>query len=112
MRVSGQTPEELETLLEDAFVLQDAQAVARLFDDRSVLVTGPGPTQVRGREEISRVAPSQWEGKRRYLAEPRLVFQAHDTTLLIGDGVINVARRGSDGAWRYVIAVLQVGPTV
>jgi hypothetical protein len=32
--------------------------------------------------------------------------QARNTALLPGDGVINVARRGPDGAWRHAISVL------
>jgi len=48
-------------------------------------------------------------GLRLYLASPRRVFQARDTALLVGDGVINVARRGPDGSWRYAISVLRDG---
>ena len=45
----GDVPEELETLLEDTFLLRDADAVARLFEDGSLAVTGEGAQQVRGR---------------------------------------------------------------
>jgi len=37
------TPEELETLLEDAFVLHDPQALAQLFQPGAMLVAGGGP---------------------------------------------------------------------
>ena len=40
------------------------------------------------------------------IAAPRRVLQAREITLIVGDGAINVARRGSDGAWRYAIALL------
>ena len=39
------------------------------------------------------------------------VVQARDTALVLGDSAINVVRRGSDGAWRYTIALLYLEPT-
>jgi hypothetical protein len=107
MDSGGQTPEELETLLEDAFLLRDADAVARLFEDGSLLVTGEGSPLVRGREEILQVASLLCQNGRGYLADPRRVFQARDIALLIGEGVINVARRGQDGSWRFAISMLR-----
>jgi hypothetical protein len=109
MAAGGHTPEELETLLEDAILLRDARAVARLFEDGGLLLTGPRACEMRGREERLRVASLLCQRRRGYLAGPRRVFQAGDTALLLGDGVINVARRGRDGSWRYVISVLHVG---
>jgi hypothetical protein len=44
----GQTPEELETLLEGALLMRDAAALAPLFEDASVLVAGHGPQQLSG----------------------------------------------------------------
>jgi hypothetical protein len=44
----GQTPEELEPLLEDTLLIRDAAALAPLFEDASVLVAGHGPQQLRG----------------------------------------------------------------
>ena len=38
MRAGARTPEELETLLEDAFVLCDQQALAQLFEPGAMLV--------------------------------------------------------------------------
>ncbi|WP_248965436.1 hypothetical protein [Sphaerisporangium perillae] len=109
MTVGGQTPEELETLLEDALLLRDAEAVAGLFDGGSVLVTGQPAQQIRGPDEIPRVAALLWQHQRGYVAHPRRIFQARDTALLLGDGVINVARRGHDGSWRYAISILRDG---
>ena len=107
---AGQTPEELETLLEDALLMQDAEALAQLFEDASVLVAGDRPQQVRGAGEIVGAAWLLWQQQQHgYLASPRRVFQARDTALLVGDGVINVARRGPDGSWRYAISVLRDG---
>jgi hypothetical protein len=75
-----------------------------------VLVAGHGPQQIRGPGEIVS-AWLRWQHPRGYLADPRRVFQARDSALLLGDGVINVARRGPDGSWRYAICVLHNGQT-
>jgi hypothetical protein len=106
---AGQTPEELETLLEDALLMHDADALAQLFEDASVLVAGDRPQQVRRSGEIAGSAWLLWQHQHGYLASPRRVFQARDIALLVGDGVINVARRGPDGSWRYAISVLRDG---
>ena len=55
MRPGARTPEELETLFEDAFVIRDREALAQLFEKGAVLVAGDGP-QARGGEEIARFA--------------------------------------------------------
>jgi hypothetical protein len=112
MTAGGQTPEDLETMLEDALLMRDAAALAGLFEDAGVLVTSHGPEQIRGPGQIIRSARLLWEHQPGYLAGPRRVFQARNTALLLGDGVINVARRGPDGAWRYAISILndQQGP--
>jgi hypothetical protein len=104
----GETPEDLETLLEDAFLLCDADAVARLFEDGSLLVTGEGSHPVHGRDAIQRAASVLCHHGCAYLADPRRIFQTRDTALLIGDGVINVARRGQDGSWRFTVSVLRI----
>jgi hypothetical protein len=104
----GDTPEELGTLLEDAFLLRDAEAVARLFEDGSLLVIGEGSRQVRGREAILRAASLLCHHGCGYLADPRRVFQTRDTALLVGEGVMNVARRGQDGSWRFAISMLRI----
>ena len=106
MRSGARTPEELETLLEDAFVLRDRDAVMHLFDPGAVLVAGDEPTEARGAKAIARLATVMWGLDRTYLAAPRRVLQAHDTTLVVADGAINVVRRGSDGRWRYAISLL------
>jgi hypothetical protein len=108
MDAGGETPEELETLLEDAFLLCDAGAVARLFEDGGVLVIGEGTRQVRGREAIQRAASLPCHHGRDYVADPRRIFQTRDTALLIGEGAINVARRGHDGSWRFAVSVLRI----
>jgi hypothetical protein len=106
MPAGGQTPEELETLLEDALLMRDALTFARLFEDVAVLVTRHGPEQIHGHGQLIRAARLLWEHQPGYLAGPRRVFQARDTALLLGDGIVNVARRGPDETWRYAISVL------
>jgi hypothetical protein len=105
MTAGGQTPEELETLLEDAFVVRDPAGLARLFEKGGVLVPGHGLPAARGRDEIAHVAGQLWETV--YLAAPRHVVQARDTALVVGADGVNVARRGRDRYWRYAIAFLR-----
>lgn len=100
-RAGGQTPEELETLLEDALLLGDGPAVVELFADGGVLVIDDG---FRQSQVDVQLLLNSGDG---YLAAPRRVVQTADTALLIGDGVVNVARRSGDGSWRYRIAVIQ-----
>lgn len=106
MRSGAQTPEELETLFEDAFVIRDREALAQLFEEGALLVAGDGREEARGADEIAQVATAMWEDDRTYLADPRLVLQARDTALVVADQSISVVRRGSDGAWRYAISLL------
>ncbi len=49
----ARTPEELETLLEDAFVLHDRQALAQLFQPGAMLVVGGGLPEARGHQQIT-----------------------------------------------------------
>ena len=106
MRPGARTPEELETLLEDAFVVRNGDALAELFEDGAVLVADDGTREARGGQEIARLASEMWERNRTYLADPRRVLQARNTALIVTKRGVNVVRRGSDGAWRYAIAVL------
>ena len=108
MRSGARTPEELETLLEDAFVTRDRDALAELFEEEAVLVAGDGPQQARGGAEIARFAKAMWQADRTYVAEPRRVVQARNTALVVAERSINVARRGSDGAWRFAISLLSL----
>jgi Domain of unknown function (DUF4440) len=110
MEPGARTPEELETLLEDAFVTRDGAALARLFEAGAVLAAGDGPQEARGREAIARLATALWARGRTYVAAPRRVVQARDTALVVGERGVAVARRGGHGAWRYAIAFLALGP--
>lgn len=106
MRVGARTPEELETLLEDAFVLRDQGSLVQLFEAGAVLVAGKVPHEARGREAIARVASGMWGIDRMYLADPRRVLQVGDTALVLAAHAINVVHRGDDGSWRYAISLL------
>jgi hypothetical protein len=108
MEAGARTPEELETLLEDAFVLHDRQALAQLFHPGAILVAGGGPPEARGRRQIARVATQLWDLDRSYVADPRRVLQVHDTALVLAGHAINVVRRGTDGFWRYAISLLDL----
>ena len=96
-------------MLEDALLLRDADAVAGLFEDGSLLIGSEIGEQVRGRAEILRAAAMLWQNGGSYLADPRRVFQAGDVALLIGDQLLSVARRGQDGSWRFAISILRCG---
>jgi hypothetical protein len=112
MGPGARTPEELETLFEDAFVVRDRDALAELFDDGAVLVADGSSFEARGGEAIARSAATLWGADQTYLAEPSRVVQSRDTVLVVGPSGVNVVRRGCDGAWRYTISVLSlVEPT-
>jgi hypothetical protein len=108
MEPGARTPEELETLLEDAFVLHDPQALAELFQPGATLVVCDGLPEARGRRQIARVAAQLWDAERSYLAEPRRILQARDTALVVAGRAINVARRTDNGSWRYAISLLDL----
>jgi ketosteroid isomerase-like protein len=110
MRRGAGTPEELETLFEDAFVTRDREALARLFEEGALLVARGG-APARGGDEIARLARAMWERDRTYVADPRRILQVRDTALVVAEHAINVMRRGSDGDWRYSIALLSLEGT-
>lgn len=106
-------PERLPELFAAAFNAGDTDAVDRLFEPDAILVSDPGTAESgAGR----RAAVASFAG----LGAPititvRHVYVAGDIALIIGDHVISstevyitgtatdVARRGADGRWRYVI---------
>jgi ketosteroid isomerase-like protein len=107
MGSGARTPEELETLLEDACIARDLGAVLTLFDERAVLARRWAAEVARGSEEIGRAAATMWRHDQTYVANPVRVVQTGDLALSVGGG-INVVRRGHDGAWRFAIALLDL----
>ena len=103
----ARTPEELETLLEDAFVLHDPRALTRLFQPGATLVGG-GLPEARGHRQIAWVAAQLWDSQRLYLADPRRVLQVRDTALVVSGRAINVVRRTDNGSWRCAISLLDL----
>jgi hypothetical protein len=102
----ARTPEELETLFEDALIRNDRAALAALFAAGAVLAVDDEPP-ARG-EGISRAAFSLWGDGHSYVAEPRRVLVAREVALIVAERGVNVARRDHDGRWRYAI-VRQTG---
>jgi hypothetical protein len=102
------TPEELETLLEDAFVLRDRTALAGLFERDGVLAAAG--TVARG-AGIDAFAAALWAAKTAYYAQPRQVLRSGDAALIVAERSISVVRRALDARWRYAIALLNHNPT-
>jgi hypothetical protein len=111
MRPGASTPEELESLFEDAFVTRDRGALAELFDSGAVLVAGVEATEARGGREISQRTAAMCDRGYAYIADPRRVLQSREVTLVIAERAVNVMRRGGDGRWRYAISLLNIENT-
>jgi hypothetical protein len=106
MRSGARTPEELDALLEDAFIVRDGRVIAALFESEALLVDA-GAGEARGAREIASWATQTWKRGVTYLAgEPR-VLQAGDTALVLTPEGISVARH-DDRGWRYAIALLSL----
>ena len=99
--MGARTPEELETLLEDAVMLRDVAGLIGLFSPGGILA---GPVEhAQGPVHIARSARAMLSDGWQYVADPTHVLQAHRTALVIGPHALNVTRRGRDGLWRYEI---------
>ena len=97
--MAAASPEELETILEDALLLHDDAAVAALFEDRGVLVAGAGC--VRNRHRAAEVLL-----QRDYVASAHLVTVVRDIAVVFGDHTVNVSCRGPDRSWRLAVAIV------
>jgi quercetin dioxygenase-like cupin family protein len=100
----ARTPEELETLFEDALLVRDHQVLTALFESGATLVMG-GEQPVRGGEAIARAALATRNGIGAYVADPRRVLLARTSALVVTDRSVNVMHRGGDGVWRYAIVL-------
>jgi hypothetical protein len=101
--MGARTPEELDTLLEDAIVVGDPREVRGLFEDTGVLALCDA--ERRG-EDIGRWDPAAAV----YIAAPRRIVQARHTALLVGPCGVGVVHRGPDAMWRFAIALLEPDP--
>jgi hypothetical protein len=107
MNYGARTPEDLETLLEDTLVLENREALTQLFEEGALMAVGTGHREIRGAQEISRFAGGIWTQENTYLADLGRIMQARDLALVVTSRGVNVARRGTDGSWRYVILVVE-----
>ena len=101
----ARTPEELETLFEDALLVHDGATLAALFEASAVFVAGDEPS-IHGHAAITRRLLARWGGESSYIADPQRILQARDLALTVAERGIAVMRRGSDDAWRYAIVLL------
>jgi hypothetical protein len=109
MSPGARTPEELETLLEDVFVVRDARASADLFEADAVLAARLGGREARGSAIGVLLEDLQADGVT-YVAEPRRILRVADTALIVAERAISVARRAGS-RWRYSIALLETDTT-
>ena len=98
MERAAASPEELETLLEDALLLGDGEAVRALFERGQVRVAGGGGLQVGGRAAD-------------LLAEQGFLASGHPLRLspdvaVGGGGAVTVSHRGTDHRWRLLVVVV------
>jgi uncharacterized protein DUF4440 len=107
MASGARTPEELDTLIEDAFLQRDRAALEDLFDDGAVLMNACGAPAL-GREAIGHTLAESWERQCTYVARTREVLQVRDTALLVANAGVHVLRRGGDGTWRATISLLDL----
>jgi hypothetical protein len=103
----ARTPEELETLFEDALLVHDGATLATLFETSAVFVAGDEPS-IHGYAAITRRVLALWDGEPSYVADPQRILQARDLALMVSQRGIAVMRRGSDDAWRYAIVLLDL----
>lgn len=112
------SPERQPHVFAAAFNTGDPEAIERVYERDGVFVSGPGqPTTGSDRREANARMASLGVPLQ---VEPRHVYVSGDITLLIVDWTIvgstpdgeqvdirgtatDVARRGEDGVWRYVI---------
>jgi hypothetical protein len=86
-------------LLEDALLLHDATALAALFDDRGVLVTGPG--------SVTRPAnAADALAEHTFVASPHSATLVGDIAVVVGDHTVNISCRGTDRRWRLLVVAI------
>ena len=110
MTAGARTPEELETILEDAFVSRDPSLPEALFEDHAVLVKAGG-AEARGGEAVGDALVELWTRGATYVARTGPVLQARDTALIVSSTALHVLNRKCDGTWRVAISLLYLDPS-
>lgn len=87
-------------------MVRDRSVFDALFDDGAVMEAGG--LEARGCEAIGHALAELWARDCTYVARPRHVLQTRDMALLVSDAGIHVLLRGSDGAWRATISLLDL----
>ena len=108
MVTGASTPEELETLFEDAFVMCDPEQLSAIYADGAVLVADRDGPETRGADAIGRAATALSADGRTYVAASRRVVQTRGTALVMTGGGVHVLGRAGDGSWRFVISLLDL----
>lgn len=108
--IGARTPEELDALLEDAFVLRDRAASEALFHPSAVLLEAHG-SEARGDEAIGRTLEELWDRELVYVARPRHLLRTRALALVVADSGTHVVQRGADGAWRATLSLLELHPS-
>jgi hypothetical protein len=98
------SPEELETMFEDATVLGDPDELAALFVPGAVMQPARHIPPVRGRDGIVRLLTERTDGTT-YVALPPHIVQRGTTALVLAGSAVHVTRRSPQG-WRYLISWL------
>lgn len=110
MYPGARTPEELDGLLEDAFVLGGVTAFDQLFEDAALLVADSG-IEARGAVALGTAFAALRDSGLTYVSHPVRVLQSRDTALVISRSGTHVMRRGRDRSWRSAISLLDLTST-
>jgi hypothetical protein len=108
MSVVVSSPDELVTMLEDAFVMRRPDDVAALFEPNAVVAVTVGEhlSEARGRPAIADIAALLWARGATFIAGPNDTILAGRRALVVGPSLIASLHRGRDKAWRLELGFL------
>ena len=98
------SPEELETMLEDATERRDQEELAAQFAPGAVLHRAGRELPVRGRRGIAELLTERPD-RPAYIALTPHILQRGATALVLTGSAVHVTRRSPQG-WRYLISWL------
>ena len=110
MRPGARSPEELDELLEDAFVMRGADECRTLFREGALVGEANGLLDRCG-EPAARALPALWRRNCTYVAGTSAVLRTRNTALVVADAGTHVVVRGRDGTWRAAISLLDLQPS-